>query len=62
MKACQIVIALLWVAALLIGVHKDIHGVKARPPNGFSGVVISLVVSALMAYVYWKAGAFSELF
>jgi hypothetical protein len=62
MIACQIVIMVLLLAGLLNALHRDINGIKARPPLGFAGVIISLTITALMAWVYWKAGAFSELF
>lgn len=61
MKGCQIAILILLALAALRGFWQDVHGVEAREPYGFSGCVITVLTSALMAWVYWKAGAFSEL-
>ena len=40
---------------------QDVHGVKKRDPLGFTGVVMTVLTSALLAWAYWKSGAFSEL-
>ena len=61
MKGCQVAILILMAVGLLRGLWQDFNGVKGRGPYGFTGAVISIVVTAIMFWVYRTAGAFSEL-
>lgn len=61
MKYCQIAIACLLFLGFLLAVHWDFNGKPAKPPNGFSGFISSIVIYALLAWLYISAGAFSEL-
>jgi hypothetical protein len=40
---------------------QDCEGQKARDPEGFRGAVVSLLATALIFLLYWKAGALSLL-
>lgn len=53
---CQLIIALLIVGGTLHNLRKKSDGVST-----LTNVVLSLVVSAAVGAIYWKAGAFSEL-
>jgi len=59
MKTAQYVIAVFLVATLLRGLWTDMYGVKEHEPYGFSGAIMTLSITALMAWIYYTAGAFS---
>lgn len=56
---CQYIILALQVVSFFVLVHQDFYGKKSREPYGFTGFVITLILCAAFAFVYWKAGAFS---
>lgn len=58
---CQILLAINLVMTLLALLWGDFHGRREREPAGFVGAVASLILFALLAAVYWKAGALSLL-
>jgi hypothetical protein len=61
MKPCQIIIAILFWVGFFYTIYTDINGRKARGPQGFIGVVSTIVLYFLYAIMYYKAGAFSLL-
>lgn len=61
MKICQYVIAIQLVFSLFSSLHMDFYGRKAKEPFGFYGAVMTLVIMALVAWIYITAGVFSEL-
>jgi len=62
MKAAQIFIIVLLAFGFLMNLHYDINGRKAHEPWGYVGVLITIFGTAAIAFVYWKAGAFSLIF
>ena len=58
---CQILIVLQLVFIFFTSLHSDFNGSKGKPPYGYVGAVCSVVITALLALVYWGAGAFSTL-
>jgi hypothetical protein len=58
---CQILMVVQLIAALLRGLWIDLHGRRESEPEGFVGVVVSLVMIVLVTLVWWKAGALSLL-
>ena len=60
--ACQILLLVLIGGTLLRGLWQDLHGIKAHPPFGFSGVIVTLIAAGLLFLVYWGAGALSLIF
>lgn len=61
MRGCQIAIMVLLVVQILRGFWTDVHGIKAREPFGFSGIITTILTGAALVLLYWKAGAFSTL-
>ena len=59
MKACQIILLVLLGLSLFTGLWADVNGRRARKPYGFMGAVISVLLTAVLFWVHWKAGAFS---
>jgi len=59
---CQVTLMVLLGVSALQLLYRDVNGRKAAPPQGFSGVVVTLLLTALVALIYYKAGAFSEIF
>lgn len=62
MKLCQLIILALFVWGFFASLRSDFHGRKAREPYGFQGAVITVVLHGMMFFVYWVAGAFTEVF
>jgi len=62
MLIAQWILVALLVANLLLGLYRDINGRPAKEPEGFSGVVGTLIAVALTVILYWYAGAFSLIF
>lgn len=42
------------------GLYRDFYGFKQRAPYGFSGAVMTILLTAAIAFVYYKAGAFGR--
>lgn len=62
MKIAQYIVIFLLVMGLFWGLWQDFHGKKAREPYGFPGAVCTIVISALLFWCYYSAGAFSLIF
>lgn len=56
--ACQIVVTLLTIAGFFMVIHKDVVGQREKPPEGFSGVVWTILIYAGTLALYWGAGCF----
>lgn len=61
MKACQIILAALLVISFFFNLWTDFYGKKARSPDGFYGAVSTVILTAILGWIYWKAGAFSTI-
>ena len=62
MKAFQILICFFLTVGVLRMLYQDINGRDAKASTGFSGVVTTILITGLMFFVYYQAGAFSCLF
>jgi len=62
MQFCQAVIFFMLLAGLFVGLYHDFYGKKAREPYGYSGAVVSILITVLLFVLYYHAGAFSKLF
>lgn len=62
MHFAQLVILILLILSAFRSLYQDFNGAKAHEPYGFTGAVITVLITALIAWLYWKAGAFSLLF
>lgn len=58
---CQVLIVLALIVGFFSMVQQDFSGREYKPPGGFPGFVITLVVSAIFWTVYYFAGVFSTL-
>lgn len=58
----QILIAVIWIVGLFFNLYHDVNGRTAKEPEGFSGVVSTIVASSILAAIYYYAGAFSKIF
>lgn len=58
---CQIILTALLTVGFFATLHRDVNGRKSLEPSGFSGIVATIVVNALVILMFWKAGLFSEL-
>jgi hypothetical protein len=59
---CQIGVVLSMTLTFFVCVKYDFEGRKAKEPAGFRGFIGSIVGTAVMAALYWGAGAFDLLF
>lgn len=59
---CQIVLLLLMAISMLFNMRNDINGRPAKEPDGFFGVVITMIVMAILIFIFYHAGAFSLIF
>lgn len=54
------VLIIVWVVIILLSsLWGDVNGRTAREPYGFSGIIGSLIGTALLVYTLYRAGAFS---
>jgi hypothetical protein len=60
--ACQIVLTALMAASVLIMIYRDINGAPAKSPEGFAGVVGTIVTYAGTMALWWGSGAFDHWF
>lgn len=58
--ACQILVVLLLGMGFFHGLYEDFEGRKAHEPWGFSGAIVTIVVTAVVVVLYACAGLFSE--
>lgn len=58
---CQWIVAGAVVANLFSMLRTAFHGRSARDPGGFPGAVVSILLTALLALLYWGAGAFDRI-
>lgn len=58
---CQVLVVLLALLGFFKCLSTDFDGQTAKPPGGFRGAIITIIVTTLMVLVYWKAGALSLL-
>lgn len=61
MKFCQLILVSFLVYGLFTGLHQDFNGRVAKPAGGFRGAVSTVVSTALVAWLYYAAGAMSML-
>lgn len=62
MKYCQIIILILLAIGFISSLRVSRNGRPAKEPDGFVGVLLTIIVAAVFFTIYWKAGAFSLLF
>jgi hypothetical protein len=58
---CQWLVLAMICVNLLTMLYVECQGRPARKPAGFSGVLGSLIVTAIVVWMYWMAGLFSRL-
>lgn len=58
---CQWLCVINLVASMLLLLYRDVNGSPAKEPLGFSGIVTTLIVVAMIAAMQWGAGLFSTL-
>lgn len=59
MEYCKIIILSSLLAGFVMTLYRDCNGSKAKEPQGFAGVIGTVIVYAIMAAVYYGAGLFS---
>jgi len=59
---CQWLVIINLVINGLMNVKRDIEGRPAIAPKGFDGVIGTLIAVAIVAAVFYGAGAFDSLF
>lgn len=58
---CQWLMLVHLIALLFVGLYQDFNGRKAKEPFGFTGAVLTVVVTALMFVIYYAAGGFTRI-
>lgn len=59
---CQSVLLFFFFVNFCRNLYVCFHGCKARPPAGFKVALFSIVMAYVVAFIYLKAGALSEVF
>lgn len=54
----QILLIIFLVYGFFFSLHQDFHGRKAREPYGFAGACTTVILTGLLALLYWKLGCF----
>ncbi len=62
MIVCQWIMFALLIFSAIHSLYVQVNGRKEQKPNGFAGAIASIIVSAGLALLYYKAGAFSAIF
>lgn len=57
--AFQWTIVVLLVLRFLISIYRCIHGKPAAKPDGFGGIIGTIIAIVILLFIYYKAGAFS---
>jgi len=59
--AAQILVLIGVIVQLFYGFWQDCHAREAKEPEGFGGIVITVLTSAFIFVVLWIAGTFSRI-
>lgn len=59
--AAQIVVCVTLLVSLLMNLKYDVKGRRAKEPEGFAGIIGTLISLIVVVVVYAYAGAFSML-
>lgn len=59
--ACQWMLILLNLVGFINMLYVDVNGRKAKAPEGFYGVLGTIIATTFVALLFWGAGAFSAL-
>jgi len=62
MLPSQVVILTFLVLDLLIKFYYDVNGRPAREPEGFMGILSSIIATVIVFALYYWAGTFSLIF
>ncbi len=60
MNWAQIIIVCFFVLGFFINLYWDVEGREARQPSGYTGVLSTVILYAIMTFVYYKAGMFGN--
>ena len=58
---CQLILVLLQVFGFFSMIKRDIEGRPAMLPSGFTGVIGTIAVTALLVVLYFYCGSYSQL-
>ena len=61
-EVAQICLLVFVAVAFFVNIYRDINGRPAREPEGFSGVVTTILATAFALALYYFAGALSIFF
>ncbi len=59
---CQVLFVIVQVAGFFMVLHQDVNGRTAKAPEGFVGVVSTVLIQAALMAMYWGAGFFDGWF